>query len=79
MAVAGIRVNLRTRMFHFDKIAVHKNGSAQAAAHNKTVKPVIIPSHKDPDYIEWLKPQEEKDTIIGNDVSIHTYWSNARS
>lgn len=72
MAVASIRVNLRTRMYHFDKIAVLKDGSAQAAAHNKTVAPVVIPSHKDPDYIEWLKPQEEKDVIIGTDVSVYS-------
>lgn len=68
MAIASIRVNLRTRMFHYDRIAVLKDGSAQAAAHNKAVKPTIIPSHKDPDYIDHLKPQEEKDVLVGNDV-----------
>jgi hypothetical protein len=73
MAVASIRVNLRARMFHFDQIAVLRDGSSQAATHNKNLKPVVIPSYKDPDFIEWLKPQEEKEVIVGHDVSCSTF------
>lgn len=73
MAVAGIRVNLRARMFHFDQIAVLKDGASQAAAYNKALKPAVIPSYKDPDFIEWLQPQEEKDIVVGQDVSRSVY------
>jgi hypothetical protein len=75
MAVAGIRVNLRARMFHFDQIAAVKDGSSQAAAYNKSLKPTVMPSYKDSDFIEWLKPQEEKDVIVGHDVSYSPHIS----
>lgn len=76
MAIASIRVNLRARMYHFDQIAILRDGSAQAAKYNSKVKPAIIPSHKDPEFVECLSGDEEKEVVIGQDVSMIKVYSS---
>lgn len=57
-------------MYHFDKIPVIADGSDQAKGHNTTSKGTVIQSHEDAGAIDWLKPQQEADTLIGESVGL---------
>ena len=67
-AIGNIRVNLRTRMYHFDKIPVIADGSERAKSYNRTAKGLVIQSHEDAGAIDWLTSEQEKQTLVGEAV-----------